>query len=484
MNASWMLRFYPQAWRDRYEDEFRAMLDDQSTPPSDMLDIFLGAVDAHLRPQLHGSAPSHGPVTPERNEPVRAPGVQAFFLAHVTVFIVVNIALVVLNLLTTPDTWWFPYVLWGWGMALVVHGGFTYPWKSYFGAHLALYTLLNAGLIGINLHLGGAAWSIWPLVSLGVLVVTHGLVAYRRISIFQAFKLATILACLELVFVVIVVGRDVLWQMVLVGAELWVVVLALWLLRSRGWSLFRAHVLVFAGIMSLLTISIAIDDSGDWWVQYPLVIWAILLLLHGLAHRRALAGNSWETALITGPDSRKEESPRQRRLRLLTAHGLVFAVGAGLLLLLDAIDESGSWWAFWPIGAWAVLLAAHAGWVLLPRRVFGAHLVAWIAGSLGLMAIDAVSGGGPWWYWPVIWWGVVVAVHAGLALPPRFSAMSVHLLGALALSIALIVTDKVTGDPTWWWYPVGVIVFTLVMHFGWNIERSMAMRQGMTRDQG
>lgn len=50
-----LVRLYPQAWRDRYEVEFLDVLADR--PPSlvDRLDILLGAVDAHLDPEVPGS---------------------------------------------------------------------------------------------------------------------------------------------------------------------------------------------------------------------------------------------------------------------------------------------------------------------------------------------------------------------------------------------------------------------------------------------
>jgi hypothetical protein len=45
---SWLVRLYPRAWRDRYGDEFEALLEECLHSPLDVLDIFLGALDAHL----------------------------------------------------------------------------------------------------------------------------------------------------------------------------------------------------------------------------------------------------------------------------------------------------------------------------------------------------------------------------------------------------------------------------------------------------
>jgi hypothetical protein len=44
----WLTRLYPLAWRNRYEEEFTALLENCLNSPLDVLDIMLGAVDAHL----------------------------------------------------------------------------------------------------------------------------------------------------------------------------------------------------------------------------------------------------------------------------------------------------------------------------------------------------------------------------------------------------------------------------------------------------
>ena len=49
-----LVRIYPRAWRDRYEDEFLGVL--AEAPPSflDRIDILLGAMDARLHPEVPG----------------------------------------------------------------------------------------------------------------------------------------------------------------------------------------------------------------------------------------------------------------------------------------------------------------------------------------------------------------------------------------------------------------------------------------------
>jgi len=47
-----LLALYPRAWRRRYGAEFGAVLDDQPSSPGLILDVVLGAIDAHLEPQV------------------------------------------------------------------------------------------------------------------------------------------------------------------------------------------------------------------------------------------------------------------------------------------------------------------------------------------------------------------------------------------------------------------------------------------------
>jgi hypothetical protein len=47
-----LLALYPSAWRRRYGFEFAALLDDQPPSPALIWDIVLGAIDAHLDPQV------------------------------------------------------------------------------------------------------------------------------------------------------------------------------------------------------------------------------------------------------------------------------------------------------------------------------------------------------------------------------------------------------------------------------------------------
>lgn len=47
-----MVRLYPGAWRERYEEEFAAMIEEMPVTPATLLDIVRGAFDARMRPQI------------------------------------------------------------------------------------------------------------------------------------------------------------------------------------------------------------------------------------------------------------------------------------------------------------------------------------------------------------------------------------------------------------------------------------------------
>ena len=51
-----LLRLYPARWRDRYGDEFAAVLGSRPLGPFDVADVLLGALDAHLHLRGLGAA--------------------------------------------------------------------------------------------------------------------------------------------------------------------------------------------------------------------------------------------------------------------------------------------------------------------------------------------------------------------------------------------------------------------------------------------
>ncbi len=50
---NWLLRLYPAQWRERYGEEFGAVLASQRVSVGLVVDVIGGAIDAHLHPQFH-----------------------------------------------------------------------------------------------------------------------------------------------------------------------------------------------------------------------------------------------------------------------------------------------------------------------------------------------------------------------------------------------------------------------------------------------
>jgi hypothetical protein len=49
---NWLLRLYPARWRERYGEEFGAVLASQSASVGLVLNVLAGAIDAYLHPQI------------------------------------------------------------------------------------------------------------------------------------------------------------------------------------------------------------------------------------------------------------------------------------------------------------------------------------------------------------------------------------------------------------------------------------------------
>jgi hypothetical protein len=54
------------------------------------------------------------------------------FYRHAMIYGLVNLFLIILNLIRTPDHWWFVWSVFGWGIGLVAHGisVFSYRWRE------------------------------------------------------------------------------------------------------------------------------------------------------------------------------------------------------------------------------------------------------------------------------------------------------------------------------------------------------------------
>jgi hypothetical protein len=53
----WLIQLYPAGWRNRYGEEFAAVLANQRASLGLMMDVVAGAVDARLNPQIDYSQP-------------------------------------------------------------------------------------------------------------------------------------------------------------------------------------------------------------------------------------------------------------------------------------------------------------------------------------------------------------------------------------------------------------------------------------------
>ncbi len=55
------------------------------------------------------------------------------FYGNLTSYVFVNIGLLVLNLVTSPNHLWFFWPLFGWGIGVVIHGMKTFDYLPFFG---------------------------------------------------------------------------------------------------------------------------------------------------------------------------------------------------------------------------------------------------------------------------------------------------------------------------------------------------------------
>jgi hypothetical protein len=63
MTADRLLRLYPRGWRERYGDEFLALVGDRSLGLPQFIDIVSGAIDAHLSSDVRATTAARGHAT-------------------------------------------------------------------------------------------------------------------------------------------------------------------------------------------------------------------------------------------------------------------------------------------------------------------------------------------------------------------------------------------------------------------------------------
>ncbi len=425
MNASWTLDLFPARWRARYDRDFRRTLNTHPASIADTVDLVLGAGAAHLR-QDRGprhDEQDHKPF-PARSEFPREHHLWMVALwGHLSLFIAVNVVLVIINLLVSRDNLWFPYVLWGTSVALAVHIGITWPGRDWLRANALVTSVVSIGLVGINVAQGGAPWSLWVVWALSSVLAVHALWATNRVDDFGAHLLLVMFTGLELAAVVIVqrdgdLFRDLTITMGYLLAS--VVVHAMY--RFANPTLLQAHVALFALINGLL-IADSLAEGGSRWFVYPLVAWSIILGAHAVLNRRlsATPEGAWEASMLraleqgSDPSTEGAAARLRSRRRGFRAHCVVFGVGAVTLGVLNLLSMGAGWWIVWPLSIWLVLVAGHAGMVLLPRYPnLGLWVMGGAAASTWIYILDRTTGGGPWWFWPVAVWAVLTPVIASL----------------------------------------------------------------------
>jgi hypothetical protein len=196
--------------------------------------------------------------------------------------------------------------------------------------------------------------------------------------------------------------------------------------------------------------------------------------------------STWEDAKISQLTARIKESAVtdavQRKI-FLTARiqrtfwmHVFFAVVAALdLTIINLMSGTDTPWLLWPVGVWAVALLTHAGYAFGPNRLLSANLMFWIGASLGLVAIDDFATGERWWHWPVVAYGIILLAHAGwVFVRPRWYGA---LIGAVLAGCGfLVMTDYVTPGESWWYWPVlGLVVLLLLATpFAFNVMRRVS----------
>jgi hypothetical protein len=172
-----LVALYPRAWRDRYEDEFLALMADRPDGPLDRIDILRGAVDARIHPQLQPSSSGE----PERANSARFDAL----LAVVAGLLWVAAALAFLGSSVDPE---LGYKETGSALVLGIAGALVAGLaalvlsRSLPGQHAGASVAAGAAVIGAL-----AMVLPWPVLLFGfwtsnLSIVIFGLAAIRRLG--------------------------------------------------------------------------------------------------------------------------------------------------------------------------------------------------------------------------------------------------------------------------------------------------------------
>lgn len=270
---AWILRLYPRAWRQRYEQEMLVLLEEHDITFFTGLDLLLGALDARLDPYY-------------RRTEVRSPQqrLQSVRIATTVAFVVLSLSLLfsILMGLHVDYTWLtlrqahplivivlnvlmsFGNVLWMAALlvslALLAYHGIksgrradrflsTLPFVSAGIALLAFCAFLSPHLVILGSWLNNASWfGILGMPALIALAMARGNLSQRMLRLFMILgtvSTAGIVLSHNLInivqAIVSILGSGSSWLLLLPGGipSLLVVVVAIWLLM-RGFAALRA----------------------------------------------------------------------------------------------------------------------------------------------------------------------------------------------------------------------------------------------------
>lgn len=121
---------------------------------------------------------------------------QLGFFIHLSLYLVVNTLLLILNLFASPDFHWAVYPLISWGLAIYFHFLFSMVFHEerlaslkeklrskrkaealiQFALHLASYVGVCTFLVTLDWVIGdGTDWSVWAVVGWGIGLAAHGI---------------------------------------------------------------------------------------------------------------------------------------------------------------------------------------------------------------------------------------------------------------------------------------------------------------------
>ncbi len=97
--------------------------------------------------------------------------------AHLGAAAVLFIALLTINGLATPGTWWVLWAGWGLGIPAAAHLGFYL--RGHLGFHLGLYAAIIFGLFLIDAEYSETRWFFWPALAWLPFLLLHAYISSR-----------------------------------------------------------------------------------------------------------------------------------------------------------------------------------------------------------------------------------------------------------------------------------------------------------------